>query len=184
MTVGMGMGGYFIMSVSWLGFPLLWRPWPRQLLQSITFNWLQRLSSLSSRQETWQHTSRHSSGGAESSTSCSKGKWEKTGFQAARRKVSQSPLPQWHISSNKVTPPNSATLKTKHIQTTTETIFRAIQMTPHSTSPSVEFSTPLTCCHMSRLWSYKITMHRAWDKDQLYKVCEVICVDCCPVSTK
>jgi hypothetical protein len=32
-------------------------------------------------------SSRHGVGGAESSTSCSKGKQEKTGFQAARTKV-------------------------------------------------------------------------------------------------
>jgi hypothetical protein len=30
---------------------------------------------------------------AESSTSCSKGKQEKTGFQAARRRLSQKPTP-------------------------------------------------------------------------------------------
>ena len=54
-----------------------------------------RFSPLSSWQEAWQHPGSHGAGGAESSKSCPKGK-QKTGFQAAMRKVSQSPPPQWY----------------------------------------------------------------------------------------
>jgi hypothetical protein len=68
--------------------------------------------------ETW-------AGGAESSTSCSKDKQEKTGSHVARRKVLKPTttvthfLPQDHTYSNKATHPNSATPWTKHIQTIT-----------------------------------------------------------------
>jgi hypothetical protein len=48
---------------------------------------VQRFSPLSSWGEVWQHPGRHGAGGAESSTSCSEGKQEKTVFQAAKRKV-------------------------------------------------------------------------------------------------
>jgi hypothetical protein len=84
-----------------------------------------RFSTLSSYQEAWQHPGRHGAGGAESSTSCSKGKQEKTDSQAARRRVSKSTptvtqvLQQGYTYSKKATPPNSATLWAKHIQTTT-----------------------------------------------------------------
>jgi hypothetical protein len=63
---------------------------------------------------TWQHPGRHGVG-AESSTSCSEGQEEKTGFQAARRTVVKPTptvaqlLQQDHTYSNKATPPNSAT---------------------------------------------------------------------------
>jgi hypothetical protein len=40
----------------------------------------------------WQYPDRHGSRGTESSTSCSKGKQEKTGFQAARMRV-LNPMP-------------------------------------------------------------------------------------------
>jgi hypothetical protein len=75
----------------------------------------------------WQHLGRHGAGGAESSTSCSEGKQEKTGFQAAKRRVLK-PTPtmahfqQSHICSNKATPLKSATPWAKHIQTTTTLI--------------------------------------------------------------
>jgi hypothetical protein len=52
---------------------------------------------------------------------CSEGK-QKTSFQAVRSKVSKPLTPyflQGHTSSNKATPPNSATSWAKHIQTTT-----------------------------------------------------------------
>ena len=41
---------------------------------------------------TWQHPGRNGVGGAESYTSCSEGKQEKTGFQEARTRVLQ-PIP-------------------------------------------------------------------------------------------
>jgi hypothetical protein len=52
------------------------------------------------------------------STSCSKGKQEKSGFQADRLRVLK-PMPTGHTSSNKATPPNGAIPWAKHIQTTT-----------------------------------------------------------------
>jgi hypothetical protein len=69
---------------------------------------------------------RHGPGGAESSTSCSKGKLEKNDFQALGGE-SQSPPAQRHTSSNKATPPSSATPWAKHIQTTTvvKSIYRS-----------------------------------------------------------
>jgi hypothetical protein len=88
---------------------------------------VQRFSPLSSRQETWQHPGRHGAGGAESSTSSCKGIQEQTVFQASRPRVSKSILivtyflKQGHIYSNKDTPPNSATLRAKHIHTITVT---------------------------------------------------------------
>ena len=51
-----------------------------------------RFSPLSSWQEAWQYLGRHGTGGAESSTSCSKGKQRKTALHAARRRVSK-PIP-------------------------------------------------------------------------------------------
>jgi hypothetical protein len=76
----------------------------------------------------WQHPGRHGAGGAESSTSSSKGKQEKTSSEATRKRVSK-PTPtvthffqQGHTYSNKATPPNSAISRAKHIQTTTACI--------------------------------------------------------------
>ena len=63
----------------------------------------QRCSSLSSRLETWQHPGRHGAGGAESSTSSSKGIQEQTRSQADRRMVSNL-TPTWHTTSKKATP--------------------------------------------------------------------------------
>jgi hypothetical protein len=63
--------------------------------------------------------------GAGSSTSCSKVKQEKTGFQVARTRVLKPMTRITHFLqqdltySNKPTPPNSATPWAKHIQTTT-----------------------------------------------------------------
>jgi hypothetical protein len=57
----------------------------------------QRLSPLSSRQEAWQHPGRHGARGAESSTSCSKGKQEMTGFHAARKKLANPTLTVTHF---------------------------------------------------------------------------------------
>jgi hypothetical protein len=56
-------------------------------------------------------------GGAESSTSCSEGKQEKTGSHVTRRRVLK-PMPTY---SNKDTPPNSTIPWAKHIQITTTT---------------------------------------------------------------
>jgi hypothetical protein len=59
----------------------------------------------------WQCPGRHGAGGVESSTSHSNSKQEKTGSQAAKRRVSK-PIPtmtcflqQGHTHSNKATPP-------------------------------------------------------------------------------
>jgi hypothetical protein len=54
------------------------------------------------------------------SQSLSKGKQEKTDFQAARMRVLK-PTPTGYTSSNKATPPNSAIAWAMHIQTTTDT---------------------------------------------------------------
>ena len=85
----------------------------------------QRFSPLSLGQEAWQYPDSHGSGGAESSTSCSKVNQEKTGSHVVRRRISK-PTPtvthfhqQGHTYSNKSTPLNSATSWAKHIQTTT-----------------------------------------------------------------
>jgi hypothetical protein len=86
---------------------------------------VQRFNPLSSGQETQQCPGRHSAGGAESSTSSSKGSQEQTVFHVARRRVSNPTLTvidflqQGHTYSNKATPPNSVTPWAKHIQTTT-----------------------------------------------------------------
>ena len=58
-----------------------------------TFNWGwltgSEVQSIIFMAGTWQHPGRHAAGGAESSTSCSEGCQEKTGFQAARMRVSK-----------------------------------------------------------------------------------------------
>jgi hypothetical protein len=62
-----------------------------------TLNWGwfigSEVQSITIKAGTWQHPGRHGAGGAESSTSYSKGKWEKTGFQAAGQ-GSKIPYPQ------------------------------------------------------------------------------------------
>ena len=76
--------------------------------------------------DAWQHPDRHGAGGAKSSTSLSKGRQEKTGSLAARRRVSKSTLTVTHFlqqvmpSPKKTTQPNRATPWAKHIQTTTQ----------------------------------------------------------------
>jgi hypothetical protein len=62
----------------------------------------------------WQHPGRPGIGRAKSSTSCSEGKWEKTGFQAVRTRVWKPTPTVTHLLQQghtypKVTPPNSAT---------------------------------------------------------------------------
>ena len=60
---------------------------------------------------------------AESSSSCSKVSWEKTGFQTVRKRISKptSTVTHFlHTYSTKATPPNSATPWGKHIQTNTD----------------------------------------------------------------
>jgi hypothetical protein len=73
----------------------------------------------------WQHPGRYRAQVAKRSTSSSKGKQEKTGFQAARMWVLK-PMPtvthflqQGHTYSKKATPPSSSTSWAKYIQTTT-----------------------------------------------------------------
>jgi hypothetical protein len=61
----------------------------------------QRFSPLTSRMKAWQHPRRQGNGGAESSTSSSKGSQEQTGWHIDR---TQSIPLQWHTSSNKTTP--------------------------------------------------------------------------------
>jgi len=69
----------------------------------------------------WQHPGRHGSGDAQRSTSSSEGCQEKTGFQAARKRVLKPTptvvhlLQQGHIYSKMVTPPNGATPWNKNI---------------------------------------------------------------------
>jgi hypothetical protein len=61
-----------------------------------TFNWVwltgSEVQSIVVKVGTWHHPGRHGAGGAESSTSSSKMCYEKTGFQAARRRVLK-PMP-------------------------------------------------------------------------------------------
>jgi hypothetical protein len=84
---------------------------------------VQSFSPLSSLQGSQQHPGRHGAGGAESSTSYSKGQQEKTGSQAARKRVSKPTPTVTHFAQQDHTP-NSATPWTKHIQTTTITQFK------------------------------------------------------------
>jgi hypothetical protein len=81
----------------------------------------QRFSTLSSWREVWQHAGRHAAGeGAESSTSRSLDSRRRlcTTLDLAWTHIRpQSPPPQWHTSSNKATPPNSATPYEPRIQT-------------------------------------------------------------------
>ena len=68
-----------------------------------TFNWgwltPTEVQSIIIKVGTWQHPGWHGAGGSESSTSCSKGKQEKTGFQSARMRLlkltahSDTPIP-------------------------------------------------------------------------------------------
>jgi hypothetical protein len=53
------------------------------------WGWLTRweVQSIIIKGGAWQHPGRHGAEGAQSSTSCSKGSYEKTGFQAARMRV-------------------------------------------------------------------------------------------------
>jgi hypothetical protein len=75
----------------------------------------------------WQHPGRHYGGGAERSTFCSKDKQEKTGFQAARKRVLKPKLTvthflqQGHTYSNAAICSNSPTPCAKFIQTITVT---------------------------------------------------------------
>jgi hypothetical protein len=72
----------------------------------------------------YHHGKKNGTGGAESSTSCSEGKQEKTGFQEARRRVSKPTptvthfLQQGHTHSIKATPSSSAIPWAMHIQIT------------------------------------------------------------------
>ena len=73
------------------------------------------VQSIITKVKTWQHSGRHGSGGAESSTSSSESHYWKTGSQAARMRVLKPTptvthlLKQGHTHSNRATPPNSAT---------------------------------------------------------------------------
>jgi hypothetical protein len=102
-------------------------PAPRQLRATFNWGWLtdSEVQSIITKVGAWQHPGRHDARGAESSTSCSKGKQEKTVSWAARRRVPKPTHPvthflqQDHNYSNKATPPSSTTPWAKHIQTTT-----------------------------------------------------------------
>ena len=82
-----------------------------------------KAGSRAASRQAWQYPGRHGPG-EESSTYFSKGKQEKTAFEAAGT-VSKPTLTvkhflqQGHTYSNKAIPPNSSTPWTKHIQTTT-----------------------------------------------------------------
>jgi hypothetical protein len=76
------------------------------------------------RSSVYYHPGRSGTRGAESSTSCSKGKQEKTYSQASRKRVSKLPHsdtlpPTGHTYSNRATIPNSDTSWAKYTQTTT-----------------------------------------------------------------
>ena len=76
--------------------PLLWTPWPRQLLKRTAFkwHWLTDSEVQSIKAGAWQSPGRRGTGeGVENSTSWSNGRQEKTVFQAAKRKVSKPVLP-------------------------------------------------------------------------------------------
>jgi len=98
-------------------------------LERTTFNWGwltgSEVWSTIIKAETWQHPGRHGMERTESSTSCTEGRQEKTGFQGARMRVLK-PMPtmthffqQCHTYSNKATPLNTATPWAKHVQATT-----------------------------------------------------------------
>jgi hypothetical protein len=84
----------------------------------------------------WQHPGRHGAGGAENSTSCSKGKQERIGLLAAKIRVLKPTPTVTHFLQqghncfnkatnncfNKATSPNSAIPWDTHIQTTTHTL--------------------------------------------------------------
>lgn len=93
------------------GFPLLWRDTvtnATRIRTTLNCGWLtgSEVQSIIIKARTWQHPCRHGTGGAESSTSCSKGK-QKTDSSTLGR--ASKPTPQWHSSFNKVTPPNNST---------------------------------------------------------------------------
>ena len=80
----------------------------------------QRFSSLSSWWEAWQHAGRHDAEeGAEGLTSWSAGSRRRLCqyWAELEHRRPQSLPPQWHTSSNKTTPPNSATPCGPSIQT-------------------------------------------------------------------
>jgi hypothetical protein len=67
----------------------------------------------------WQHPGRCEAKGDESSTSSSKDRKGKNGFQTARRRILK-PMPTVTHLFQQATPPNSATPWAKHIQTITD----------------------------------------------------------------
>jgi hypothetical protein len=99
-------------SVSYLAFVLLWRgTMTKATLTRTTFNWGWLIGLAHYHQDgAWQHPGWLGTGGAESSTSWSRGNQEKTGSHVARRRVSlPTPtvthfLQQGHTYSNKATP--------------------------------------------------------------------------------
>ena len=114
--------------VSWLGFTLLWKNTMTKatlIKDNISLGLAYWFWGSSSWREAWQRPHRHCTRGAESSTSCSKGRQKAVIFQATRRKISMlTPtvshfLQQSPTYSNKATPPSSATPCIEHIQTTT-----------------------------------------------------------------
>jgi hypothetical protein len=92
---------------------LLWRDtMTKATLIRTTFNWgwltVSEVQSIIIVVRTWRHTDRHGAGGAQSSTSESKGSQEEvlfcTGWSLSTRRP-QSPTTQWCTLSNKATPP-------------------------------------------------------------------------------
>jgi len=105
-----------------VSFPWLWTDtMTKATLIRTTFNWGwltgSEVQSIIIKAGAWQGLGRHGPGGAESSTSSSKGSQEQTVSYMTKRSV--DPSPQWHTFSNKTTPPNNDTPWAKHIQTTT-----------------------------------------------------------------
>ena len=84
-------------------FLLVWRD--AMTKATLNWGWLtgSEVQSIIIKAGSWECPGRYGAGGAESSTSSSKGRQEKTGFQAAKTRI-LSPHPQWHTSSNKATP--------------------------------------------------------------------------------
>jgi hypothetical protein len=76
-------------------------------LVRITFNWGwltgSEVQTFAIKVGMWQCPGRHGAGGAKNSTSLSKGRQEKTGFQEVRRKVSKPTSTVIHLP-NKATP--------------------------------------------------------------------------------
>lgn len=95
-----------------LRVPLLWRDTvtkATRIRTTLNRGWLtgSEVQSIIIKVGVWQPPCGHGTGGAESSTSCSRGKQEKADSSTWGR--ASKPTPQRHSSFNKVTPPKSGT---------------------------------------------------------------------------